>query len=60
MYGGKFASQNRFGQPYSWKEIYRFCFVFLCKVEIWNGIFWGLIFGPGILGGFCWKPERFF
>ena len=21
------------GQPYSWKEIYRFCFVLLCKVE---------------------------
>ena len=31
MYGGKCASQSRFGQPYSWKEIYRFsllCFVF--------------------------------
>ena len=31
MYGGKFAFQSRFGQPYSWKEIYRFslfCFVF--------------------------------
>ena len=24
MYGGKFAFQSRFGQPYSWKEIYRF------------------------------------
>ena len=21
------------GQPYSWKEIYHFCFVLLCKVE---------------------------
>ena len=31
MYGGKLAFQSRFGQPYSWKEIYRFslfCFVF--------------------------------
>ena len=33
MYGAKFAFQNRLGQPYSWKEIYRFCFVLLCKVE---------------------------
>ena len=24
MYGGKFAFQNRLGQPYSWKEIHRF------------------------------------
>ena len=27
MYGGNFAFQNRLGWPYSWKEIYRFCFV---------------------------------
>ena len=28
MYGGKFAFQNRFGKPSSWKEIYRFfCFI---------------------------------
>ena len=33
MYGGRFALQNRLGQPYTWKEIYRFCFVLLCKVE---------------------------
>ena len=27
MYGGKFAFQNRLGQPYSWNEIQRFlCF----------------------------------
>ena len=30
IYGGKFAFQNRLGQPYSWKEIYSFCFVLLC------------------------------
>ena len=30
IYGGKFAFQNRLGQPYSWKEIYCFCFVLLC------------------------------
>ena len=29
--GGKFEFQNRLGLPYSWKEIYRFCFVLLCK-----------------------------
>ena len=33
IYGGKFAFQNRLGLPYSWKEIYRFCFVLLC---IWG------------------------
>ena len=30
IYGGKFAFQNRLGQPYSWKEIYSFCFVLPC------------------------------
>ena len=29
----KFAFQNRLGQPYSWEEIYRFCFLLLC---IWG------------------------
>ena len=24
MYGGKFAFQNRLGQPHTWKEVYRF------------------------------------
>ena len=33
IYGGKFAFQNRLGLPYSWKEIYLFCFVLLC---IWG------------------------
>ena len=33
MYGGKFAFQNQLGLPYSWKEIYRFCFVLCC---IWG------------------------
>ena len=30
IYGGKFASQNRLGYPYSWKKIYSFWFVLLC------------------------------
>ena len=30
IYGGKFAFQNRLGQPYSWEEIYSFCFVLPC------------------------------
>ena len=30
IYRGKFAFQNRLGEPYSWKEIYSFRFVFLC------------------------------
>ena len=33
MYEGKFAFQNRSGEPSSWKEIYRFCFVLLSRVE---------------------------
>ena len=33
IYGGKFAFQNRLGLPYSWKEIYLYCFVLLC---IWG------------------------
>ena len=42
------------GQPYSWKEIYCFCFVLLCKVE---GNFevqapGGLIFGGATLQDF--------
>ena len=47
VYGaGKFAFQNRLGEPYSWKEIYHFCFVLLCiQVQapgvayIWRGLF---------------------
>ena len=31
MYGRKFEIQNRLA--HSWKEIYRFCFVLLCKIE---------------------------
>ena len=36
MYRGKFEFQNRLGQPYSWKEIYRFSlfyFVFEGSVQ---------------------------
>ena len=51
IYGGKFAFQNGLVEPYSWKEIYRFCFVLLCISEgnfqvqapggayIWRGLF---------------------
>ena len=60
MYRGKFEFQNRLGQPYSWKEIYRFSlfyFVFEGSVQeqapprgggacIWRGLYMeGLIFG---------------
>ena len=41
MSGGKFAFQNRLGQPYSWMDIYRVCCVLLCtsprEVYIWRG-----------------------
>ena len=30
IYKGKFAFQSRLRQPFSWKEIYRFCFVVVC------------------------------
>ena len=33
IYKGKFAFQSRLRQPFSWKEIYRFCFVVVC---IWG------------------------
>ena len=36
IYRGKFAFKNWLGYPYSWKEIYRFCFVLLC---IWGQYF---------------------
>ena len=29
IYGGKFAFHNCLSEPYSWKEIYRFCFFYL-------------------------------
>ena len=50
IYGGKFAFQNRLGYPYSWKEIYCFCFVLLFVFE---GNFQvkapgGLIFGGAV------------
>ena len=54
MYGGKFAFQSRFGQPYSWKEIYRFslfCFVFEGNFQVQAPGGWGeggLVFGGAI------------
>ena len=65
MSGGKFAFQNRLGQPYSWMDIYRFCCVLLCtsprEVYIWRGDltegflcyeFGGLIFGGAYFRNF--------
>ena len=68
IYGGKFAFQNRLGQPYSWKEICRFCFVLLCiggqfskykppGAYIWRGDLtegWG---GGGLIfgGAYTWR-----
>ena len=60
-YGGKFAFQNRFSQPFSWKEIYHFCFVLLCilgqfpSTSPWQGLclegpFNGRFFGLGVWG----------
>ena len=66
IYRGKFAFQNRFGYPYSWKEIYRFCFVYFVfegnfQVQaprgayIWRSYltegFWRYEFGGLIFGG---------
>ena len=63
IYGGKFAFQNRLGEPYSWKEIYRFCFVFLCiwgQIPIWRyDLTEGFLryeFGVLIFGGaYTWR-----
>ena len=66
IYGGKFAFQNRLGQPYSWKWIYRFCFVLLC---IWGqfskykppwglyleGLFNGGFFALPVWGAYIWR-----
>ena len=66
IYEGKFAFRNRLGQPYSWKEIYRLCFVLLC---IWGqfstykpprglyleGRFNGGIFALQVWGAYIWR-----
>ena len=49
----KFAFQNRLGQPYSWEEIYRFCFLFLC---IWRQF---PSTSPHRRGGGLYLEERF-
>ena len=47
IYRGKFAFESRLGQSYSWKEIYRFCFVLLeGKFQVQAP--GGLIFGGAI------------
>ena len=35
-------------------------FVMFKVLEIWHGIFWGLIFGPGIFLGFVGSPRDLF
>ena len=45
----KFAFQNRLGQPYSWEEIYRFCFVLLC--------IWGQFPSKAPPGGYIWRGD---
>ena len=49
----KFAFQNRLGQPYSWEEIYRFCFLLLC---IWRQF---PSTSPHRRGGGLYLEERF-
>ena len=67
MYGGKFAFQNRLGEPSSWKEIYRFCFVLLSRVEFnfqvkppggrlyLEGRFNGGQFALRVCGAYIWR-----
>ena len=59
MYGGKFAFQSRFGQPYSWKEIYHFslfCFVFEGNFQVQAPGGWregACIWRDDLTEGFC-------
>ena len=60
-HGGKFAFLNRLRQPYSCKEIYRFCFVFLCsKYKPQGGLylegrFNGGFFALRVWGAYTWR-----
>ena len=60
MYGGKFAFQNRFGKPSSWKEIYRF-FGFILylraisKYKPPEGRFNGGFFALRDWGAYTWR-----
>ena len=49
MYGGKFGFQNRLGQPYSWKEIYRFSLFYF----VFGGNF--QVQAPG--GAYIWRGD---
>ena len=51
IFGGKFEFQNRLGLPYSWKEIYRFCFVLLCKCN------WGQFPITSPRGAYIWSGD---
>ena len=62
VYGGKFVFQKRLGRPYSWKEIYRFCFVLLYKIEgnfhgglCFEGRFNGGHLSLWVWGAYIWK-----
>ena len=67
IYGGKFAFQNRLGQPYRWKGIYSFWFVLLCiclraifKYKPPGGLylegrFNGRFFAFRVLGAYTWR-----
>ena len=52
IYGGKFVFSSQLGQPYSWKEIYRFAlffyFVFKGNFQVHTSPSGGLIFGGAI------------
>ena len=61
IYGGKFAFQNQLGWPYSWKEIYLFCFVLLCirgqfskykpPGTVWGACIWRGLYMEGLIFG---------
>ena len=66
IYGGKFAFQNRLGKPYSWKWIYRFCFVLLSiwvqfskykppGAYIWRGYLTEGLFALPVWGACTWR-----
>ena len=67
MYGGRFAFQNRFGLPSSWKEIYQFfCFIlYLRAISKYKppgegglyleGRFKGGFFALRVWGAYTWR-----
>ena len=66
IYAGKFAFLNRLGKPYSWKEIYDFCFVLFVfegnfQVQAPGGPIYlvgrfnGGFFALRVLGAYIWR-----